>query len=118
MEFKKKKKKKKKKKHLKTLSIFKINSIHFIFICRASRNCSRSLLILCIIVMFSTRIFRNLGSAQDNFGKFIHQLQPETKTLIRELERILIKLYRQNVSYLIKHERLLPNYTHTGRFLV
>ena len=29
-----------------------------------------------------------------NFGKFIHQFQPETKTLIRKLERILIKLYR------------------------
>ena len=23
-------------------------------------------------------------SAQDNFGKFIHQLQPETKTLINQ----------------------------------
>ena len=43
-------------------------------------------------------------SAQDNFGKFIHQFQPEAKTLIRKLIRILIKLYRQNVSlYLIKH---------------
>ena len=28
-------------------------------------------------------------SAQDNFGKFIHQFQPENKTLIRKLERIL-----------------------------
>ena len=36
-------------------------------------------------------------SAQDNFGKFIHQFQPETKTL-RKLEKILIKLYRQNVG--------------------
>ena len=36
-----------------------------------------------------------------NFGKFIHQIQPETKTLIRKLERILIKLYRQNVSLLL-----------------
>ena len=33
-------------------------------------------------------------SARDNFGKFIYQFQPETKTLIRKLERILIKLYR------------------------
>ena len=40
--------------------------------------------------------------ARDNFGKFIYQFQPETKTLIRKLERILIKLYWQNV-YLIKH---------------
>ena len=29
-------------------------------------------------------------SVQDNFDKFIHQFQPETKTLIRKLERILI----------------------------
>ena len=33
-------------------------------------------------------------SAWDNVGKFIHEFQPETKTLIRKLERILIKLYR------------------------
>ena len=39
-------------------------------------------------------------STQDNFGKFIYQFQPETKTLIRKLERILIKSYRQNVSLL------------------
>ena len=35
-----------------------------------------------------------------NFGKFIYQFQPETKTLIRKLDRILIKLYRQNLSLL------------------
>ena len=28
-------------------------------------------------------------SVWDNFGKFIHQSQSETKTLIRKLERIL-----------------------------
>ena len=38
-------------------------------------------------------------SARDNFGKFIHQFQPETKTLIGKLERILIKLYRQMCLY-------------------
>ena len=32
-------------------------------------------------------------SARDYFEKFIQQFQPETKTLIRKLERILIKLY-------------------------
>ena len=51
-----------------------------------------------------------------NFGKFIHQFQPETKTLIKKLERILIKLYRQNVSFLFDqtwlNERLLPKYTY------
>ena len=37
-------------------------------------------------------------SSRDNFGKFIHQFQPETKTLIRKFERILIKFYSQIVS--------------------
>ena len=37
-------------------------------------------------------------SARENFGKFIYQFQPETKTLIKKLERILNKLYRQNLS--------------------
>ena len=31
-------------------------------------------------------------NAWGNFGKFINQLQPKTKTLVRKLERILIKL--------------------------
>ena len=35
--------------------------------------------------------------ARDNFGKFIHQFPPEARTLLRKLERILIKLYKQNV---------------------
>ena len=35
--------------------------------------------------------------AQNNFGKFIRKFQPETETLIRNFESILIKLYRQNV---------------------
>ena len=39
-------------------------------------------------------------SARDNFGKFINQFQPETKTLIRKLERILNKIYRENLSFL------------------
>ena len=51
--------------------------------------------------------------AWNNFGKFIHQFQPETKTLIKKLERILIKLYRQNVSLLFNQtclsERQRPN---------
>ena len=36
-------------------------------------------------------------STRDDFGKFIYQFQPETKTIIRKLESILIELYRQNV---------------------
>ena len=129
-----------------------------VFICRASRICSRSLSISCaIIVVFSTRIFRNLDlgiewflsypvlsnsaspyfcyginfqlkkkqtntpytskqslmmtyerfkSVRYNFGKFIDQFQPETKTLIWKLERILNKLYRQNLSLLFNETGL------------
>ena len=35
-------------------------------------------------------------STFDNFGKFIYQLEPKTKTLVGKLERFLMKLYRQN----------------------
>ena len=56
-------------------------------------------------------------SARDDFGKFIRQFLPEIKTLIGKLEKILIKLYRQNVSLLFNqtclNERLLPTHTHT-----
>ena len=41
---------------------------------------------------------RTVRSARDNFGKFIHQFQPETKTLIKKLERILIKSYWQSTN--------------------
>ena len=44
--------------------------------------------------------YEGLKSAEDNFGKFIYQFQPETKTLIRKLEKISNKLYRQNLSLL------------------
>ena len=56
-------------------------------------------------------------SAWGNFGKFIYQFQPETKTLIRKLDMILNKLYRQNLSLVFNetclNEQQLPNYTHT-----
>ena len=62
------------------------------------------------------------ATPDDNFGKFIHQFQPETKSLIRKLKRILIKLYRQNVSLLFNqtclNERLLPNYTYTHIYMI
>ena len=44
--------------------------------------------------------YEKFESAWDCFGKFIYQFQPETKALLGKLERILIKLYRQNVSIL------------------
>ena len=73
----KKKKKKKLKPFQNIVTIFKINSIDF-------------------------RVFGFYmsESAWDNYGKFIHQFPAETKTLIGKLERISIKLYRQNVSLL------------------
>ena len=44
--------------------------------------------------------------AWDNFSQFIYQFWPKTKTLIRKLERILIKLYRQNGSSLFNQTSL------------
>ena len=40
-------------------------------------------------------------SIRDNFRKFIYKFQPETKTLIMKLERILNKSYRENVIIII-----------------
>ena len=56
--------------------------------------------------------YEGFESARNNFGKFIHQFQPETKILIRKLERILIELYRQNVSLLF-NETHTHTHTHT-----
>ena len=36
-----------------------------------------------------TTNYDRFESARDNFGKFIHQFQPETKTLIRKLENFI-----------------------------
>ena len=36
-------------------------------------------------------------NARDDFDKFIYQCQPKTKTFVRKLERILIKLNREKV---------------------
>ena len=61
--------------------------------------------------------YERFKSVRDNFGKFIHQFQSETKTLIWKLARIFLKLYRQNVSLSFHqtclNESLLPNYKHT-----
>ena len=60
--------------------------------------------------------YEGFESAPDNFSKFIYHLQPKTKALVWKLERILIKLYRQNMSLSFNqtclNEGLLPNYTH------
>ena len=54
-------------------------------------------------------------SAWDNFGKFIYQFQPKTKTLVRKLEKIL-KLYRQNLSLLFDHTHT-ETHTKTDTFI-
>ena len=36
--------------------------------------------------------YEGFERAGDNFGKLIYQLQPKIKTLVRKLERILIKI--------------------------
>ena len=64
--------------------------------------------------------YEEFENARYNFGKFIHQFKPKTRTL-RKFERILIQLYRQNVSLLFNQtclsERLLLNYTHTHTYI-
>ena len=58
-------------------------------------------------------INRNRILKKKNFGKFIYQFLSKTKTLIRKLERILIKLYRQNVFLLfIQTATLLHTHTY------
>ena len=62
-----------------------------IFLCLDLRQtlytCKQSLMIA----------YERYESSRDNFGKFLNQFQPKTIILIRKLERILIKLCRQNV---------------------
>ena len=56
-------------------------------------------------------------SDRDNFGKFIYQFPPETKTLIRKLERILNKLYRQKLSLLFNETCFSERYECPGMTL-
>ena len=59
--------------------------------------------------------------AWDNFGKFIYQFQPETQTLTKKLERILNKLYRQNLSLLFNElqraHNKFPDFFCMGTFI-
>ena len=52
---------------------------------------------------------------EEKFGEFIYQFKPEMRTLVKKLERILIKLYRQHVSISFNqtclNEGMQPNYT-------
>ena len=66
-------------------------------VCVSYQNVKKILYISKQAVMMA---YERSESARDNFGKFMHQYQPEIQTLIRKLERILIKLCRQNVSLL------------------
>ena len=79
-------------------------------------NIARSILVYIHIYIFMYIYIYICSKCSGQLGKFIHQFQPETKTLIRKLERILIKSYRQNVSLLFNQtcfdERRLPNFTY------
>ena len=55
-------------------------------------------------------------NAWDDFGKVIHQFEPETETLIRKLERIIIKSYRQNVFSLFNQTHT-HTHTHTHIYI-
>ena len=56
--------------------------------------------------------YEGFESARDNFGKFIYLFQPEIKTLIRKLERILNQLYRQNLTLLFNTHTHTHTHTH------
>ena len=57
-------------------------------------------------------------SQRDNSSKFIDQLKLITKTLVRKLERILIKLYRQNMSLLLNKILYIYIYIYIYIYLV
>ena len=58
---------------------------------------------------------------QDNFKKFIDQFQPETRTFIKKLERVLNKLYKKKLTLLFNetclNERLQPYYTYIHTYI-
>ena len=76
------------------VAIFKINLIDFrffVFICRASRICSRSLSILCmIIVVFSTRIFWNLDLEIEWFLECKAMDLESLRCIVSHLERVVV----------------------------
>ena len=60
-------------------------------------------------------------STRDNFGKFINKFKPETKTLIRKLERILKYIDKRCLYYLFKHALMKDccptTHTHTHTYI-
>ena len=76
------------------VTIFKINYIDFsffVFICRASRICSRCLLISCAIkVVFSTRNFRNLDLGTEWVLRCKAMEQESLRYIVSRLERVVV----------------------------
>ena len=62
---------------------------------------------------FLKRVFERSESARDISSKFIHQLQPETKTLVRKLEWNLRRLYRKMCLYFLIKMRPNCSFSHT-----
>ena len=80
--------------HFNILSLFSklILSIlsFFVFICRASRICSHSLLILCaVIVVFSTRIYRNLDLGIEWILRCKAMELESLRCIVSRLERVV-----------------------------
>ena len=76
------------------VAIFKVNSINFrfsVFICRASRICSDGLLISCaIIVVFSTRISKNLDLGIEWLLKCWAMELELLRCIVKHLERVIV----------------------------
>ena len=45
--------------------------------------------------------YKRSEGARDNFGKFIHEFQPKTKTLIWKLETIFSKIIETKCVFII-----------------
>ena len=76
------------------VAIFKINSIDFrffVFICRASMICGRTLSISCMIILvFSTRIFRNLDLGKEWVLRCKPMKLESLKCIVSRLESVLV----------------------------
>ena len=63
----------------------------FVFICRASRICSRSLFISCaIIVVFSTRIFQSLDLGKECVSRCKAMELESLRCIVSRLERVVV----------------------------
>ena len=107
------------------VTIFKTNSIDFrffVFICRASRICRRSLSISCaIIVVFSTRIFRNLDLGIKCVLRCKAIVLESLKCIVSGLERVVrpdthhfLYIYIYIYIYIVIHRQTVLFYQNSS----